>query len=106
MPKYLIRATYTAQGLAGLRNDKASGRRQSASSTLESVGGKLEAFYFVLGEDDVIIIADMPDNTAAAAVALAVSASGAIRTTTTALLTVEETDAALAKNVNFRPPGK
>jgi uncharacterized protein with GYD domain len=106
MPKYLIQTSYTAEGLAGLRKDKASGRRQALNSALEALGGKLEAFYFALGEHDVVTIVDLPDSTSAAALALTGSASGLIRTKTTALLTVEETDAALSKNVNFRAPGK
>jgi uncharacterized protein with GYD domain len=39
----------------------------------ESVGGTLEAFYFAFGEDDAYVIADLPDNETAAAVALAVN---------------------------------
>jgi hypothetical protein len=35
-----------------------------------------------------------------------VSASGLVRTRTTPLLTVEEVDQALQKNVSYRPPGR
>ncbi len=41
MPKYLIHASYTAEGLKGLQKDKASGRQQAVRQVLESVGGKL-----------------------------------------------------------------
>jgi uncharacterized protein with GYD domain len=105
MAKYLIHASYTAEGLKGLQKDKASGRRDAVRQLLEGVGGKLECMYYALGEDDVVIIADLPDNVAVSAVSLAVSASGAVRTRTTALLTVEETDKALATKISYRRPG-
>src|SRR5690349_15491510 len=50
MPKYLARASYTAEGAQGLRKDKASGRRAEATKFIESLGGKLECFYFAFGE--------------------------------------------------------
>ncbi len=106
MPKFLMRASYTAEGLKGLQKDKASGRRTAVASALETLGGKLEATYYCFGEDDVIVIADLPDNIAASSLALAVAASGMVRMKTTPLLTVEEVDKALAKNINYRPPGK
>jgi uncharacterized protein with GYD domain len=104
MPKYLIQASYTAEGLKGLQKDKASGRRTAVGSAVETLGGKLEATYYTFGQDDVIV--DLPDNTAASSLSLAVSASGLVRTKTTPLLTVEEVDKALAKNINYRAPGR
>jgi uncharacterized protein with GYD domain len=106
MPKYLIQSSYSAEGLKGLQKDKASGRKAAAIAATESVGGKLEALYYVLGEDDLIAIIDMPDNVSASALSLAVSGTGLVRTKTTALLTVEEVDKALQKNVSYRGPGR
>ena len=106
MPKYLISASYTADGLKGLQRDKASGRRQAVTAAIEIGGGRMECFYNALGEDDAYVIVDLPDNVSAAALGVAVSASGMARTRTTALLTVEEVDRALEKSVNYRPPGR
>lgn len=72
---------------------------------MKGVGGKLDALYFSLGEDDVIAIVDAPSLEAIASVAVAVSATGRVRTRTTALMTVEEVDHALAKRVKYRAPG-
>ena len=105
MPKYLISGQYSPEGLRGLQKDKASGRMRAITTAVESVGGKVECLYFALGEDDSYSIVDLPDNSTAAALGIAVSAVGAVRTRTTALLTVEEVDQALAKSVNYRPPG-
>ena len=106
MPKYLIKASYTAEGLKGLRKDKASGRKAAVTTAVEGLGGKLEAMYYAFGEDDVFAIVDMPDNASMSAFSFAASSSGVTRTTTTALLTIEEVDGALGKNVSFRAAGK
>ena len=105
MAKFLIEASYTAAGLQGLQKDKASGRKQAVTKLIEGLEGKLECMYYALGERDVVLIVDVPDIVTGAALSLAVSASGLVRTKSTALLTVEETDRALAKKVNYRAPG-
>lgn len=106
MPKYLIQANYTSEGLRGLSKDSASGRRADVQAALKTVGGKLDAFYYCFGSDDVIAIMDLPDNIAAAAMALTSSASGAVRVRTTPLLTVEDIDQALEVNTKYRSPGE
>ena len=105
MPRYLIQASYSANGLKGLQKDKASGRKAAVIEAAESLGGKLETIYYALGQDDVFVVLEMPDSASAAALSVAVSAAGLVRTKTTALLTVEEMDVALAKSVAYRPPG-
>jgi uncharacterized protein with GYD domain len=105
MAKFLIEATYTAEGLRGLQKDKASGRKQVVVKAVEALEGKLEAFYFAMGKRDVIAIVELPDAVTAAALALAVSSSGLVRSATTALLSVEDVDRALAKKLSWRAPG-
>jgi len=105
MAKYLIEASYTAEGLKGLQKDKASGRKQAITKLVEGLEGKVEAMYFALGDHDVILIVDVPDIVTGAALSFTVSATGLVRTKSTALLTVEETDRALTKNVAYRAPG-
>ena len=106
MAKFLVQASYTAEGLKGLIKDKAKVRVEAAKKAASSVGGKVEAFYWALGDDDAIIIADFPDADSAAALGIAVSSTGLVRTKTTRLLTPEEVDNALAKTVSYRAPGK
>lgn len=105
MPKYLVQAAYTAEGLQGLIRDKASGRHAAVKRAIESVGGKLESLYYSFGDYDVVLVADLPDDVSAAAMGITVCASGLVRTKTTPLLAVEEADAAVAKTVEYRPPG-
>jgi uncharacterized protein with GYD domain len=105
MPKYLVAASYTPEGLRGLAKDKASGRHTAAQKALAGIGGKLEAMYFAFGETDVFIVFDCPDNVSAASISLAVSATGLIKSKTVPLLTIEEVDQALSKSISFSPPG-
>jgi uncharacterized protein with GYD domain len=105
MPKFMIQASYTAEGLRGVMRDKASGRKAVIEKLVSDLGGKLESVYFVFGETDVIVLFDCPDAVSAAALSIAVSASGAVRTTTVPLLTIEEVDQALSKKIQYRAPG-
>jgi len=106
MPKYLIQASYTADGIQGLIKDGGSKRRAAAEQAIKGLGGNLEAFYYAFGDTDVFTIADAPDNQSAAAVSLAVTASGAVRTKITVLMSPEEMDQATKKTVSYRPPGR
>ena len=105
MPKYLLQVRYTTQGAQGLLKEGGSSRRDLVKNLTEAAGGKLEAFYFAFGEDDVIVIAEFPDNTTATAVSLNVSASGGASIRTTQLLEPEEIDAATKISVAYRAPG-
>jgi len=105
MAKYLIQSTYSPEGLQKLIRDKPSSRRAAVIRAVESIGGKVEVVYFSFGQYDVIVLADVPDNVAAATVGFTVSATGLARTTTTALLTVEEADQATERTIEYRPPG-
>jgi uncharacterized protein with GYD domain len=105
MPKFLVEAIYTAAGHKGLAQEKPSGRKTAITQAVEKLGGNLDAIYFCLGENDVVLIADLPDQASAAALGSAVCASGMARTKTTVLLTVQEADEALSKPVAYRAPG-
>lgn len=105
MPKFLIEASYTTEGVKGVQSGGGSSRRDAVAKLAESVGGSLESFHFGFGEADAYVIVDLPDNEAATAVALTVNASSAVTAKTTVLLTPEEVDAAAERSVDYRPPG-
>ncbi len=77
MPKYLIEASYSAEGAKGLMKRGGTARRAEVQKMVESLGGRLDAFYFVFGENDVHVILDLPENLTAAAISLAVMSTGA-----------------------------
>ena len=106
MPKYLTRASYTPEGLKGLLKDGGTKRRQAMERLAESLGGKLEAFYYAFGDDDLFSIWDFPDNVNVTAATLIVNASGAAKSKVTVLLTAEEIDRAAKTSVNYSPPGQ
>jgi uncharacterized protein with GYD domain len=105
MPKFMIKASYAADGARGLLKEGGSARRAAVQKLVEGLGGKIEAFYFAYGEDDAYVITDVPDTTAGLAISLAVNASGAVRISTIPLITPEEIDAASKKSVAYRAPG-
>lgn len=105
MPKYLWKASYTTAGARGVAQEGGRGRVAAVEKATESVGGTLEGFYFAFGSADAYVIAELPDNETAAAVALAVNGSGGASVETVVLLTPEQVDAAADKEVDFRPAG-
>ena len=136
MAKYLAQISYTTEGVKGLLKEGGTKRvdvakqltkeltkelsttsirppltmtycsMEAVDHLIKGVGGTLETFYYAFGDCDVILIMDLPDNASAAALSLAVSASGAAKVKTTTLLTPEEIDKATKKDVHYRPPGQ
>ena len=106
MPKYLVTASYTADGAKGLLKDGGTKRRQAVEAAIKGMGGRVEAFYFAFGEHDVYAIVDAPDNAAIAAMTIAVAAAGGAVSRTTVLLSPEELDQAAKKKPNYTPPGQ
>ena len=76
MPKFLIKASYTSEGAKGLLKEGGSSRKANIEKLVKGLGGNVEAFYFAFGEPDVYSICDLPDSVTAAAVSLAINASG------------------------------
>jgi uncharacterized protein with GYD domain len=107
MPLYLTKFSYSPQTWARLIGNPED-RRKAAQEYVESVGGKLQGFWYAFGAHDGYTLWEAPDNVSMAAVALALSAGGALSSVeTTVLLTVDETMDALhrAGQVGYRAPG-
>ena len=105
MAHFLFTANYTAAGLVGLEKDGAASRIKALEDAAKSVGGKLEAMYWTFGKSDVIVLVELPDNAAAAALSTTVAASGIASVRTTVLLTADEVDKALEMRPRYRAPG-
>ena len=105
MPKFLWQVSYTAQGAKGLLRESATSRRKTVEALVEGLGGSIESWHYAFGDCDLVIIADLPSATAAAALSLAVGASGAARIATTALFSQAEMDEAATLAVPYRAPG-
>ena len=106
MKKYLIKGTYNSEGTKGLAQEGGTSRKHAVEKALAAGGGKLESFYYAFGQDDVYLIAELPDDISAVAVGLRVNSSGLVRISTTPLLTPEDIDEASKKSVDYRGPGQ
>ena len=105
MGKYLVTASYTAEGAKGLIADGGTARRKAVDALAASVGGTIEAFYYCFGGNDIVLIADAPNDEAMAAICMTVGASGGASCETTVLLSPAQIDAATKLSPAYRPPG-
>jgi len=105
MAKYLFEVNYTLDGVKGVKAKGGSARRAAAEAAAKSAGGAIDEYYFAFGSTDVFVIADFPDNTSAAALALAVTAGGGATVRTVVLLTADQIDDATRRSIDYTPPG-
>ena len=106
MPTFMFQGCYTSASMAALLK-KPEDRTAVVRGLIESLGGKLEGFWLSFGEHDFVGIAQLPDSQAAAAFAMDVSASGALRHfKTIELLKWEDGVKAMKKasGLTYRPP--
>jgi uncharacterized protein with GYD domain len=107
MSKYLIKASYSSEGMKGVMAKGGTARVAAIEKLVGGVGGTMESFYFAFGEDDVYIVVDAPSPEAMAAVAGTVTGTGVLsRYETVVLLTAEQVDAAADLSVDYTPPGR
>ena len=107
MALYLSRFSYTTDAIKALL-DQPQDRSAAAREMADSLGGKLLGFWYAFGEFDGVFLMEAPDNASAAAVAMAVGASGALsEIETTVLLDTDEAQEAMRKaaGATYRPPG-
>ena len=99
--------SYSTEALAALIKNPQN-RTEAVRKSVEKLGGKLTGIWLSSGDHDVVVIVELPDNIKAAALAMAVAASGTARSVkTTPLLSVEDGVAALKKagNSGYKPIG-
>lgn len=98
MPLYMYQAGYTAESWTAQMKKPQNRVETIARKACKAVGGKLVGGWLCFGEYDFVIIADVPNKESMAAIAIAVGAGGAIKTSkTTVLMTAKEGIDALKK---------
>ena len=105
MPRYMYEVAYTPEAWAALVR-KPQDRIEAIRPAVRKLGGKIEAAYFAFGDYDLVLIANMPDNVSAAAMSLAASAGGSVKSIrTTPLMTIREGMRAMrqAKRSGYTP---
>jgi uncharacterized protein with GYD domain len=105
---YLYRFGYTPEAWAAMMANPKDRRDMLSSRIFGTFGGTLEGFWYSFGEQDGYALVELPDNVAAAAAAVAVSATGSLRLLeTTPLLSPDEMVEALdaANRFGYAKPG-
>jgi uncharacterized protein with GYD domain len=108
MPRFITFFSYTADSAKAMI-EHPSDRSAAAKALAESLGGTQEAFYWMQGKHDGFVIANLPDGIAAAALAAAVGASGAIVGVETHQIYDHDEQAAIVKQAAaaravYKPP--
>ena len=106
MARYLMQITLVPQAFAALVQNP-DNRAEAVRPIFEAVGGKLEEYYFAVGENTVYVLSEIPDQLSLEALTMAVLAGGVVTSTkATAILTAKEAVDAMkkAKDVAYRPP--
>ena len=97
MPAYLYQASYSGEAIKALVNNPQD-RSGAARAAIEANGGAMIGAWMAFGEDDLIVIADLPDDESMAGVALAIASTGVIvNGKTTKLLTLDQAVSGMEK---------
>ena len=106
MSKYMIKASYSPEGIKGVMAKGGTARVSAIEKLAAGVGGSMDSAYFAFGGDDIYVIVDAPSHEAMAAIAGTVTGTGALSGyETVVLLTPEQIDAAANLSVDYTPPG-
>jgi uncharacterized protein with GYD domain len=91
MPLYMYQGSYSSESWAAQVKNPQNRIETVGRQMCEAVGGKFVGAWLCFGDYDLVLIADVPNNESMAALALAVAAGGAIKTSkTTPLMTGAE----------------
>jgi uncharacterized protein with GYD domain len=108
MAFYMIQGAYTVEAIATMAKNPQD-RSVPVRELVQKIGGRLISFYFCFGEYDVVVLVELPDDSAATAVAMAAISPGHLKAyKTTKLFTAEETMEAMRKagGLAFQGPSK
>jgi uncharacterized protein with GYD domain len=88
MPTYVSLVKWTEQGIKDVKESPQ--RLDAVKQAFSAAGGQLTDFYLVLGEYDMVVVAEFPDDEAYTTTLLAIASRGAVRTTTLKAFTEDE----------------
>lgn len=110
MPHFMLRWSFKDSTIKAL-TDNPQDREAAARQVIEAFDGKMQCYYFMLGEYDGFGVAEFPDSVSAAAVSMRIASTGVFsRVETHALLTTAEAQRAMQKVKDagpgsYQPPG-
>mgnify|MGYP003434439156 CR=1 FL=1 len=88
MPSFLHLINWSEQGIRDVKDSPA--RLDAAKKATEDLGGRTIFFYMLMGQYDLALLSELPDDEAAAKFALRVGSLGNVRTTTLRAFTEDE----------------
>jgi uncharacterized protein with GYD domain len=88
MPTYISMLRYTQQGITNAKN--APARIDAAKEAYRKAGGELKSLFLTMGQYDLVVITEMPNDEAVARMALVLGAQGNIRSETMRAFTEAE----------------
>lgn len=95
MPTFVSLVSWTEQGV---RNFKETASRAAAAKDLATrMGGEMREIYWTLGEYDIVVVADFPDDETGTAFLLALSSQGNVRSTTMRAFNTDEIQRVISK---------
>ncbi len=77
MPTYISLVNWTQKGIENVKDSAA--RLEQAKAAIQATGGEMKAVYMTIGEYDLVVIAEAPDDAAFAKAMLQISSAGSIR---------------------------
>ena len=95
MPRSVCLMKLTEQGIKSIKD--APQRIEKGIKAYEAMGGKVLAFYSVMGEYDYVVITEAPNDAVAMGFLLSLGSQGNVRTTTLRAFTTEEFAAVVNK---------
>ena len=81
MPTYIAFGDWTDQGARAIRDSPQ--RLDAAKRQLEAMGGRFVGFWMTLGEHDMVLVYEAPDDAVAARFTPVLNGFGSVRTRTT-----------------------
>jgi uncharacterized protein with GYD domain len=88
MPTYLSLMRWTKEGVEKIKESPA--RLEAGKKAVESAGGKIINFYMLMGEYDMALVVEAPDDATLARISLSLTSKGGVRTQTVRAFTEDE----------------
>jgi uncharacterized protein with GYD domain len=88
MPAYISLVRWSCDGIKNVKESPS--RLEAAKKAYAAMGGKITAFYMVMGQYDMVVVGEVPNDVTAAKLALALGSKGSIRTETFRAFTEDE----------------
>jgi uncharacterized protein with GYD domain len=88
MPTYVTLAKWTEQGIRNVKD--APKRVEAFEKAVTSAGGKLKDFYMLMGDYDLLVVVEAPNDEVVARLTLATGMLGNVRTVTSRAFSRDE----------------